>query len=166
MELSELKEDLLRDADLECWYTTSIIRFKTEVGLALLKSVGQTHYLATSTMCSPRPFLNKFSISPHQLSRPPHTPSQPWSVIHWPSTYVMTYLDYGQRLSKSVLGASELQDIQMDGTSLERAATATTANRQMGLLPTMLHQNAIQTSRGTTYHSKHTRPKSIKASNQ
>ncbi len=67
---------------------------------------------------------------------------------------------------ESVLGASDLQDSQMDGISLETAATVTAAKHKMGLLPTTLDQNAIQTSRGTTFHSKHTRAIPIKASNQ
>ena len=57
MELTELERDLLRDANLDQWYTTLIKRFKTRTAVALSQLVGQTYSLNDIRHTSPRAFI-------------------------------------------------------------------------------------------------------------
>lgn len=57
MELTDLERTLLRDANLDLWYTTLIDRFKTRTAVALSQLVGQTYSLADMQHTSPRAFI-------------------------------------------------------------------------------------------------------------
>lgn len=57
MELTELERHLLRDANLDVWYTTLINRFKTRTAVALSQLVGQTYSLVDMQHTSPRAFI-------------------------------------------------------------------------------------------------------------
>ena len=59
MELTELERDLLRDTDLNRWYTTLIDRFKTRTSVALSQLVGQTYSLTDMKFTSPRAFIQQ-----------------------------------------------------------------------------------------------------------
>ncbi|KAM0801511.1 hypothetical protein BDR22DRAFT_888412 [Usnea florida] len=57
LELTELERGLLRDANLDHWYTTLIKRFKTRTAVALSQLVGQTYTLNDILYASPRAFI-------------------------------------------------------------------------------------------------------------
>ena len=59
MELTELERTLLRDADLDKWYTTLIGRFKTRTAVALSQLVGHMYSLADMKHTSPRAFIQQ-----------------------------------------------------------------------------------------------------------
>lgn len=59
MELTELERNLLRDAELDRWYTTLINRFKTRTSVALSQLVGQTYSLNDIKHTSPRAFIQQ-----------------------------------------------------------------------------------------------------------
>ena len=59
MELTELERTLLRDTELDKWYTTLIGRFKTRTAVALSQLVGQTYSLADMKRTSPRAFIQQ-----------------------------------------------------------------------------------------------------------
>lgn len=61
MELTELERTLLRDANLELWYTTLINRFKTRTSVALSQLVGQMYGLMTFSISLPEHLFNKCS---------------------------------------------------------------------------------------------------------
>lgn len=59
MELTDLERTLLRDANLDLWYTTLINRFKTRTAVALSQLVGQMYGLADIRHTSPRAFIQQ-----------------------------------------------------------------------------------------------------------
>ena len=58
-ELINLERDLLRDLDLDRWYTTLINRFKTRTAVALSRLVSQTYLLNDVKYTSPRAFIQQ-----------------------------------------------------------------------------------------------------------
>ena len=59
MELTDLERDLLRDADLDRWYTTLINRFKVRTSVALSQLVSQTYSFSDMRHTSPRAFVQQ-----------------------------------------------------------------------------------------------------------
>lgn len=59
MELTELERDLLRDAELDRWYTTLIDRFKVRTSAALAQLTSQSYSLADIKSTSPRAWIQQ-----------------------------------------------------------------------------------------------------------
>ena len=59
MELTELERDLLRDADLDRWYTTLINRFKIRTSAALAQLTSQSYSLTDIRHTSPRAWIQQ-----------------------------------------------------------------------------------------------------------
>ena len=58
-ECSELEKALLRDANLDAWYTTLINRFKVQMAVALTRLTNKTYSLRDLHRATPRSFVQQ-----------------------------------------------------------------------------------------------------------